>query len=221
MIFKRKYVFETTHTKKFRVFLNALVVLSCLSVAYFLFAAYIILDASSEGKEAETHFVQTAPDLIVVFTGGPGRLKLAVEASKEFNQPNVFISGVYKNNSVQTLIDEVQSDIKDSSDFIELDYTARNTVENVVATLKYIRQNRGLNNILIISSDYHILRIKMILASLKQKGDQYNFYYSPVMNNYFRPTNIKILLTEVFKILRTQAFLIYWDQKSPIHDYLI
>ncbi len=157
------------------------------------------------------------PDLIVVFTGGPGRIEFAVKRAQEFKQPNVFITGVHEKNSVRTIITPI--DPTETTDHIELDYTARNTVENVVQTLKYLRNNRGLNKILVISSDYHIMRIKMIFDTLVKEDEKFEFFFSPVPSDYLALKNIKILYTEVFKLARTKLFLIYWDQKSEIKNF--
>jgi uncharacterized SAM-binding protein YcdF (DUF218 family) len=171
------------------------------------------LDARNETKNSKTTFVQTPPDLIVVFTGGPGRIEYAIKKAQEFKQPNVFITGVHEKNSVKNLINTIDPQ---ETDHIELDYTARNTVENVVNTLKYLRNNRGLNKILIISSDYHIMRIKQIINTLIKEDDKFSFYFSAVTSNYLSFRNIKILYIETFKLVRTKVFLMFWDQKSPI-----
>lgn len=218
MFFKRKYVFETEATRHLRRIFNVVILLTSLFIAYSSVCLYLIIDSRNEASEAKARFVESPPDLIVVFTGGPGRIQLAAEKSKEFNQPNVFISGVYEKNSVQTLVGSLDTDLKETSDYIEIDYTARNTVENVLATLKHLRSTRGLNEILIISSDYHITRIKSIFNSLEKPNEQFKFFFSPVMNNYWNYNNIKILYTEVFKIARTKIFMALWDQKTPIRD---
>jgi uncharacterized SAM-binding protein YcdF (DUF218 family) len=171
------------------------------------------LDARNETKNSKTSFVQTPPDLIVVFTGGAGRIEFAIKQAQEFKQPNIFITGVHEKNSVKHLFNTIDPEEKDH---IELDYAARNTVENVVNTLKYLRNNRGLNKILIISSDYHIMRIKQIINTLIKEDDKFSFYFTAVPSNYFHFRNIKILYIETFKLVRTKIFLLFWNQKSPI-----
>ncbi|MBC7538120.1 MAG: YdcF family protein [Bacteriovorax sp.] len=180
---------------------------------YSFVCSILLLDARNETKNAKTSFVQTPPDLIVVFTGGPGRIEYAIKKAQEFKQPNVFITGVHEKNSVKNLVSTIPPEEKDH---IELDYTARNTVENVVNTLKYLRNNRGLNKILIISSDYHIMRIKQIINTLIKEDDKFTFYFSAVTSNYLSFRNIKILYIETFKLVRTKVFLMFWDQKSSI-----
>lgn len=201
----------------YRHFLSAVIVLVSIFLCYTFFCAILLLDARNEGKNAKSTFVQTPPDLIVVFTGGPGRIEFAVKRAQEFKQPNVFITGVHEKNSVKTIINPI--DPTETTDHIELDYTARNTVENVIQTLKYLRNNRGLNKILVISSDYHIMRIKMIFDTLVKEDEKFEFFFSPVPSDYLSPKSIKILYTEVFKLLRTKLFLIYWDQKSEIKNF--
>ena len=215
MILKSKYVFESKSTKMYRHLQSVLIILAVTFATYSFFCSILLLDDRSESKNAKASFVTTPPDLIVVFAGGPGRIEYAVKKAQEFKQPNVFITGVHQKNSVKTLINPIDP-IAAETDHIELDYTARNTVENVVSTLKYLRNNRGLNKILIISSDYHIMRIKQIINTVAKEDDKFTFYFSAVTSNYLQFRNIKILYTETFKLVRTKIFLMFWDQKSPI-----
>lgn len=213
MILKSKYVFESKSTKMYRHIQGVLVLLLAIFVAYTFVCSILLLDARNETKNAKMSFVQTPPDLIVVFTGGPGRIDYAIKKAQEFKQPNVFITGVHEKNSVKSLINTIDPV---EADHVELDYTARNTVENVVNTLKYLRNNRGLSKILIISSDYHIMRIKQIINTLIKEDDKFTFYFSAVTSNYLSFRNIKILYIETFKLVRTKIFLMFWDQKSSI-----
>ncbi len=213
MILKSKYVFESKNTKMYRHLQGILILLVSFFVTYSFVCSILLLDARNETKNAKTSFVQTPPDLIVVFTGGQGRIEYAIKKAQEFKQPNIFITGVHEKNSVKNLINTKEGN---ETDHIDLDYTARNTVENVVNTLKYLRNNRGLNKILIISSDYHIMRIKQIIDTLIKDDDQFKFYFSAVPSNYLHLRNIKILYIETFKLVRTKIFLMFWDQKSTI-----
>ena len=213
MILKSKYVFESKTTKMYRHLQGLLIILVSVFLTYSFVCSILLLDARNETKNSKMTFVATPPDLIVVFTGGPGRIEYAIKKAQEFKQPNVFITGVHEKNSVKNLITTIDPQ---ETDHIELDYTARNTVENVVNTLKYLRNNRGLNKILIISSDYHIMRIKQIIHTLIKEDDKFNFYFSAVTSNYLNFRNIKILYIETFKLVRTKVFLMFWDQKSSI-----
>ena len=76
-----------------------------------------------------------------------------------------------------------------------------------------------MNKILVISSDYHIMRIKSIFNSLSKEDEKFEFYFSPVPSDWLSIRSYKILYTEVFKLVRTKIFLMYWDQKSPIQNF--
>jgi uncharacterized SAM-binding protein YcdF (DUF218 family) len=198
-----------------RHLLSLMIVLASLFICYSFFCGILLLDARNEGKNSQSTFVQTPPDLIVVFTGDAGRIQFAVKKAQEFKQPNVFITGVHEKNSVKTLLNPIDPHNAET-EHIELDYTARNTVENVISTLKYLRSNRGLNKILIISSDYHIMRIKVIINTLMKEDENFQFFFTPVQSDFLTVKHMKILYTETFKLIRTKVFLMFWDQKSPI-----
>jgi len=218
MILKSKYVFESKTTRIIRYIQSILVILASIFAVYTFITMILLLDARNENKNSKATFVQTPPDLIVVFTGGSGRIEHAINKAHEFKQPNIFISGVYEKNSVDTIINPIDPTSKNRNN-VELDYTARNTVENVISTFKYLRINRGLSKILIVSSDYHIMRIKLIVQSLKLEDDKFEFFYTSVPSNFLSWRYLKILYMETFKLLRTKIFLMYWDQKSPIDFY--
>lgn len=217
MILKSKYIFESKTTRTFRYFQSLGVVVISLFFTYSFVSLILLLDARNETKTTKMAFLQTSPDLVVVFTGGPGRIEYAVKKAQELKQPNVFITGVYEKNSVNTIINPI--DKNTNKEHYEIDYTARNTVENVISTLKYLEANKGLNKILIISSDYHIMRIKQIIAKLKKDENHYDFYYSAVPSNYLHWHNIRLLYTETFKLIRTKLFLFIWNQKSSMDLY--
>lgn len=217
MILKSRYVFESRSTRIMRHFQSLVVVLLSLFLTYSFVCMILLLDARNETKNSKSEFVQTPPDLIVVFTGGSGRIEYAIKKAQEFKQPNIFISGVHEKNSVSTIINPI--DKNSNKDHVELDYTAKNTVENVISTMKYLRSNRGLNKVLIISSDYHIMRIKQIISTLRKEEDKYEFFFSAVPSNYLQLRNIKILYLETFKLLRTKVFLMIWNQSTPPEYY--
>lgn len=217
MILKSKYVFESKSTRMIRYLQSILVVLVSIFFTYSFVCMILLLDARNETKNSKSVFVNTPPDLIVVFTGGPGRIEYAIKKAQEFKQPNIFISGVNEKNSVSSIINPI--DKNSNKDHVEIDYTAKNTVENVISTFKYIRAGRALNRILIISSDYHIMRIKQIVSTLKKDEDKFELFYSAVPSNYLTFHNVKLLYIEAFKLLRTKVFLMFWNQESPIDIY--
>ena len=95
--------------------------------------------------------------------------------------------------------------------FLDIDYNAKNTFENVKMTLKFISGKKGFKNILVVSHDYQILRIKAIFTDQHRTPEDHNFLYTGVNSNLSSFRNIKILYKEVFKFFRTLGFLALAD----------
>jgi uncharacterized SAM-binding protein YcdF (DUF218 family) len=217
-MFSSKYIFETRRTRSFRYLRNFLKIFLFLSVTYICSGYLFILASKNENNLSLEKFFRKAPDLIVVFTGGAGRIPYALKMSKEFKQPQMFITGVYSKNSVNTLLNPLNLKDEINPYAIEIDYHARNTVENALSTLRYLRNKSGLQNILIVSHDYHILRIKTIFNSIRVTGDDYNFFYTGLQSDYKRWRNLKILYKEVYKFIRTYFFLMIWDSEFELGE---
>ncbi|MCB0370828.1 MAG: YdcF family protein [Bdellovibrionales bacterium] len=186
-------------------------------IFYTIFCLLFLIVSKNETTLSKQAFFKRPPDLIVVFTGDKGRIPHAMELAKEYNQSNIFITGVYSKNSVNTLIQPLDLEGLVDPDLLNIDYLARNTVENVLATLQFLRTKNGIKTVLIVSSDYHIMRIKLILNKVKVLGDNYNFNFAGVSTNYSQARSLKILYTEAFKYLRTYFFLLLWESEQQIY----
>ena len=89
---------------------------------------------------------------------------------------------------------------------VDLDYESKNTYQNVKETVEFIQNNPMIQNVLIISSDYHILRIKMIFNHLID-SPKLNFYFDGLQLEYTNWENVRKLLKETAKIFRTFIYL--------------
>lgn len=216
-MFDKKYVFETKYTRSKRRYRNTFLLFLFLGTAYTLTAIYIPIFAQKENERSAQAFYQKSPDVIAVYTGDFGRLSYTFKKADKYPSCKIFISGVYSKNNLMTLLKNqgmnlsVDEFLQQESYHIELEYLARNTVENGMATINFLRTLKGHKNVLVISSDYHILRIALILNTLKDKGN-YNFYYESIPHDYTQINNLKKLLKEVYKLLRTTTFLLFWDE---------
>ena len=213
-MFGPKYIFETRGTRTLRYIRNFLILLFSLFFIYLVAGYFFVLYSINENDKAQEHFYKDSPDLIVIFTGHSGRIPYGVSLAKEYDQSNIFITGVYEKNSVETLLAPLELGDKIDRNLLEIDYYARNTVENCISTLRYLREKKGFKNILVISHDYHIPRIKTIFHSIKTDEDDFDIYYSGVDSDYTQWRSLKILYTEVYKYIRTYAFLMIWDRSD-------
>lgn len=192
----------------------AKIIAALLSFILFFFLSYCLLSvrqAQKLNQESQDLFFDKRPDLIAVFTGDAGRIQFALEKSAELKQPNLFITGVYSKNTVKTIISALGISQEVNTMHLEIDYQAQNTLENVIFTYRYLMTRKDLKSILIISHDYHIPRIKMIIDKLKGKDKEREFYYLGVKTSYSTWRNFKILFKEVIKEMRTKVLLLLWD----------
>jgi len=191
---------------------------SLLSV--FLLCIYIPRFAKNHKEKLELAFYQKAPDVIAIFTGDKGRIDYAFKMAEKYPSVKIFITGVYAKNSLRTLLAKqgtelsVDEFLTQESHHIELDYLARNTVENGIATLNYLKRIKNAKNVVVVSSDYHVLRISLIMNTLSNSGD-YKFYYDSISGDYSNWRDLKILFKEVYKLIKTSTFLFFWDPETP------
>jgi uncharacterized SAM-binding protein YcdF (DUF218 family) len=217
-MFSSKYVFETKETRYFRYFKNLIFLFTLVFVFYSFSCLLFIVVSERESQNSSAAFFKKPPDVIVVFTGDRGRIEHGFNMAKKHNQNNIFITGVYSKNSVNSLINHNKIKLNLDLNLIEIDYLARNTVENSLSTLRYLRKQETLKNVLIVSHDYHIMRIKLIMSQILNDEDDYKFYFHGIQTDYYKWRNIKILYKEVFKLIRTYGFLLLWDKDINLQE---
>lgn len=204
----RKYIFETKSTRLRRLSISGALAFAIVVALLVTFLIYIPIYAKMQKGRATGAFFQKSPDAIAVFTGDKGRIAYAMELLKNNPTSKLFISGVYASNSLQTLLNKQVSPETNTSELtspdmqVDLDYESKNTFENVRETVEYLKVNPEIKNILIISSDYHIMRIKLIFSHFLKDSKQ-DFFYDSVPTNFTSWKNTKKLLMEALKLTRT------------------
>ena len=215
----KEFIFETdkkTNYKKI-TYITVSTLIGIFLFYSFLCYLFIIFSQKENVRSGEVFF-KRAPDLLVVFTGDLGRIPFAIKKAKEYNQSNILISGVYTKNTVNTLLKKMNGPLNLDLNKLDIDYTAKNTIENVITTYRYLREKKSLKKVLIISHDYHMKRIQLIFNRLRTKIDDYEFYFTGVDTDYSKFRNIKILYKEVFKLMRAYIFLLFWDTEIISED---
>ena len=210
-MFKKRYIFETKRTRIFRYLQNVGFISIVSIILYAITSLIFILLARNLNQETLQTFYNRSPDLIVVFTGDSGRIPLAVKLAKKYKQSNIFITGVYSKNSVDSLLKPLKLGGDFDPNLLTIDYLARNTVENVLFTLRHLRERKGNKKVIIISHDYHMMRIKLIFNKLMEESDDYNLNFYSVETDFSSLRNVKIVSKEVYKWIRTYGFLLLWS----------
>jgi uncharacterized SAM-binding protein YcdF (DUF218 family) len=221
-MFNRKYTFESKTTRIRRIASSVSIVAFILGVAVATFIVYIPIYAKMQKGRAAGAFFQKSPDAIAVYTGDKGRIKYALDLLKKNPSSKLFISGVYATNSFQTLIhkqgmDHLNNEIEGPGMGVDLDYESKNTFENVRETIEFLQKNPQTKSMLIISSDYHIMRIKLIISHFLAES-QTEFYFDSVLNDYSNWDNTRKLLKESVKILRTFLVIKIFREEPVLED---
>lgn len=203
----RKYIFETKSTRIRRLIISGGLVSLGAFVIMVTFIIYIPIYAKMQKGRADGAFFQKSPDAIAVFTGDKGRIAYAMDLLKKNPTSKLFISGVYAKNSVQTLLNNqaapnISEELTTPDTQVDLDYESKNTFENVRETVEYLKSNPDIKNVLIISSDYHIMRIKLIISHFLDSSKK-GFYFDSVPTKYSTWKETKKLLIEALKLGRT------------------
>ena len=222
-MFGRKYVFETKSTRMRRLFISGAVTSVAALALVITFIIYIPIYAKMQKGRADGAFFQKSPDAIAVFTGDKGRIAYAMELLKKNPTSKLFISGVYAKNSVQTLLNNQSNpnttEQLSSPDMqVDLDYESKNTFENVRETVEYLKSNPDLKSVLIISSDYHIMRINLIISHFLNNSKQ-EFYFDSVPTDFTTWKETKKLLLEALKLARTFIQLKILREDKVREDY--
>ncbi|HLW57641.1 MAG TPA: YdcF family protein [Bacteriovoracaceae bacterium] len=207
-MFNKEYVFETKSTKLRRSLISGLLSFVFILAILASFIVYIPYFGRNQKELTDKALYQISPDAIAVYTGDKGRISYALDLLKKNPSAKLFISGVYATNSFQTLLtkNEIISAEELEGVQVDLDYNSRDTFENVRETVDFLKHNPELNKILIISSDYHILRIKMIVSHYLKDSEK-DFYFDSTITNFNNRKNIKKLFWETLKIFRTFILL--------------
>lgn len=192
-----------------------------LFIAFILMCVYIPIYAHNQNEETELAFFQRSPDVIAVFTGDSGRIDYTLKKAEDYPSAKVFITGVYAKNSLKTLLQKqgkeisVDEYLEQESHHIELDYLARNTIENCLNTLRYLNGLKQNKTLLIISNDYHMFRISKIMNALNDNPDV-KVYYESISTDFSEKQNIMKLMKEVYKLIKSSTFLMFWD-REPVN----
>ena len=198
---------KKNYKKLFPIFFVSAAIIYTILGLYFLHASH------TEEQKTRKAFLNNPPNLIAVFTGDTGRIPFALKTAEDFNFPPLFITGVSSKLATKKILHSLEERNLKNFSKVKFDYQAKNTLENVIYTLSFASKNKGYEKILIISHDYHILRIKHIIEKMTSKQKIPSFYYFGISKNYLNLRNLKILFKEVYKMIRTYAFLSLWEQE--------
>jgi uncharacterized SAM-binding protein YcdF (DUF218 family) len=100
----------------------------------------------------------------VVVTGGSGRIAAALALLEADRAPQLFISGVGQGATIDDIVREAGGMQRPELMMccITLGYEATNTYENGAETAAWLREKK-INNVVLVSSNYHLPRARLEL----------------------------------------------------------
>ena len=172
--------------------------------AWVLLLYYFSKDNYSQKKE----LLSTKSSLIVVLTGGKGRIEKGIELLNEGNGKFLLISGVFQKEKIQNkYLFKDNINLKECCIFFE--EKAKNTFQNASEVSNWLKERRvEIDSIQLITSYYHIPRSLIIF---KKFFPDKQLITVPVSQFSFSKElffQIKLIFSEYFKIFYTFFYLL-------------
>lgn len=149
-------------------------------------------------------------DGIVVLTGGTLRIDRALALLERGEGQRLLITGVNPGTGVRSLTRLTGADEALFACCVDLDYDALDTIGNAEMTTRWAREH-GMDRIVLVTSDYHIPRSVIELASVANAPAIVPYPVSPekLWRADGAPTRlgVRLLLTEYAKVLATRVRL--------------
>ena len=136
----------------------------CFLLAFVWFAGLVAFNYKISHYQVDEN-VKT--DAIVVLTGGAYRIKEAFRLLNENLSDTLFISGVEKKISLNSLL-KAQHVAPVANKKIILENSSQNTVENAIEVNEWIRKN-NIKSIRLVTSNYHMPR-SLLEFQIQNKG---------------------------------------------------
>ncbi len=103
-------------------------------------------------------------DVLVALTGDKGRISEAIKLLRKGKGNVVFITGIRSALSRNSML--FRENPRDFKENIVYGRKAINTIENAEETKSWLERNPNISSICLITSDYHILRSKVVFDSI-------------------------------------------------------
>lgn len=146
-------------------------------------------------------------DGVVVWTGkGGGRLQSGAEILHAKKGERLLISGVFKDNGVDEIIEISGLDESLANCCLDLDYAAKDTIGNARETASWA-QALDYNHIILVTSAYHMPRAKVEIAAAagRMRITPYPVERADARKWYKSTSRTKALFKEYSKLLLSFA----------------
>ena len=189
-------------------FKNIIYIISIVILFSFFAWALLLYNISKDNYPQKRESLSTKNSLIVVLTGGKGRIEKGIELLQEGNGKFLIISGVFKKEEVKNkYLFKDNINLKECCIFFE--EKAKNTFQNASEVSNWLKERRvEIDSIQLITSYYHIPRSLIIF---KKFFPDKQLITVPVSQFSFSKElffQIKLIFSEYFKIFYTFFYLL-------------
>lgn len=137
---------------KLRKVAGTAVVIALLAGVWLAGYLWFVLTLPSEAGEPDRR-----TDVIVVLTGGAGRVDRGLSLLADGHADMLFVSGVYRSVDVPELLRVSRHDPQELACCVALGYEARSTLGNAEETARWIARN-DVASLRLVTSTYHMPR---------------------------------------------------------------
>ena len=157
------------------------------------------------------------PDAIIVVTGGSSRINKGLDLLQNGFTDNLFISGVNKKVSLDTLLSIWDGyDPHNPPCCITLGHTAKNTWENALETRLWVNAQDNIKTLWLITSNYHMPRAWVELHSAMPELDIVPYPVNSDVTMHEQGGFFRVSLSEYNKTILTylRLKLIHLDDRE-------
>lgn len=137
----------------------------------FLFLSFllVVLLFLTSGRFLLIHETPQQVDAIIVLSGGSGRVEKAVELYKAGYAPYIILSNSKESTGVSGDMLQTALDLGIPQDVLLTEDAALSTYQNAEFTLPIMKEH-GFTSAIIVSSDFHMRRVKFIFDHVYKKS---------------------------------------------------
>ncbi len=140
---------------------------------------------------------------IIVLTGGKGRIQKGIDLYNDNHGKLLFISGVFRESELE-IKQMIEGQVENNLCCVSYDKNATNTIENAFEVKNWLHENPEINNLILVSSYYHLPRSFLIFNNIiKEKKILLlpaNYRIEINEDIFF---HLKLLVLEYFKVIYT------------------
>lgn len=189
-------------------FKNIIYIISIVILLSFLAWILLLYNISKNNDLQKKELLSTKSSLIVVLTGGKGRIEKGIELLKEGNGKFLLISGVFQKEKLKNrYLFEDNINLKECCIFFE--EKAKNTFQNASEVSNWVKDRKvNIDSIQLITSYYHIPRSLIIFKKFFPDQKLITVPVSQFSFNKELFFHIKLIFSEYLKIFYTFFYLL-------------